>query len=737
MEKSSKPKPQCYIYDMRIGKWQPFKTLIIKLFEQDEIFFTYENPGASCFNTIYKRISYEYIAYYSKLIPSAVRNSTFSVENSLTQSEVSSAPLQNLDIKSIIVLEDLDRHYDSICQEDQYILLGFDVKNLLYEENNLELKFIRDIIAELHVKLKYSEGGLVYQMTQRFRRILYKTLKYSLCYISSLCNIAPGFSVEEKLRHLQKMYYDPAFQEYLDIILKDPEFVKEIYSITYKTFISVGLLPMYVELNTMNEVGIVLKIKNLLTNLVNAPYGSSHHASFSIGNFRYSFVFEPGNKEKQRVNIGLETGRGFNYKNHRYEYFRVKFFDFFPMDTWVQGIANRALRLIKSYFVHIIDLIPEFLETETLKDYLLGMVHEQEEQHYKNSITSTIASEFYDRYRSELDETRNDKLFKKVARLISDAEVRGYSNLSNNCQTIVSEIISVFGTRLQRFVEPLFDLSKIPYMDDVSKEELLRDFLKFGSHFNSKFSNIAPFPLTYRLSYFDTFSDKDSCELFYPKNFDNMHKHMKEFMERESTKRFLAKLEEDLTLHTKIHIRGFHGQQSEQGAVKLPNINFGNGNDFTKVSCLLSVIYNELFNVKREIKMSKHCEELLAEATSPNEDEEMRRSKKASKKSMKKWEKMTDKMPLLYEKKHKLMEIYQELCFYYYNTVRLGLKIKLSDKVSVLGFLITKKPNVIRVKEKEDFRSSSITTAATVDLKSTIPLSSDPKNFEERKENNI
>jgi len=468
---------------------------------------------------------------------------------------------------------------------------------------------------------------------------------------------------------------------------------------------------------------------------VNAPYGSSHHASFSIGNFRYSFVFEPGNKEKQRVSIGLETGRGFNYKNHAFEYFRVKFFDFFPMDTWIQAVANRALRLLKLYFLHIIDLVPEFLETETLKNYLEGMVHEQEEQHHKNSVTSTIATEFYERYRSELDETRNDKLFKKVARLISDAEVRGYSNLSNNCQTIVSEIISVFGARLQRFVEPLFDLSKIPYMDDISKEELLKDFLKFGSQFNYKFSNVAPFPLTYRLSYFDTFSDKDSCELFYPKNFDNMHKHMKEYLQRESTKQFLNKLEDELTNHTKIHVRGFHGQQQNQdGGPKFPEIQIGKGNDFTVVSCLLSVMYNELFNVKREIKMAKHCEELLAESTHVGEEDgEVIRPKKPKKKSAKKWKVMVDKMPALYEKKHKLMEIYQELCFYYYNTIRLGLRIKLSDKVSVLGFLITKKPNVTRVtKPKEEFNNS----LRERESKSTIHTLTSEK-FEESKENNV
>ncbi|CAA2990584.1 Hypothetical predicted protein, partial [Olea europaea subsp. europaea] len=504
---------------------------------------------------ISKSISYEYIVYYSKFIPSKIKEGRSSLNANSNNITLSHPQLSeersptnsknNLDLKCIIVLEDLSLHYDSVLQEDQYILLGFDVHNHQYEEDNLEIKYIRDTIAQIHGKLKYSEGGLVYQVTQRLQNILYKTLKYALCYVAELCNIGSGASVTEKLRALQKNYYEPAFQDYIAIILKDPAFAQEVTSLAYKAMITVGLFPAYVELNTMDEFGLWLKIKNLLTNLVNAPYGSSHHASFSLGNLRYSFVFEPRNKEKQRVSITSEIKRGFSLKTHHFEYFRVKFFDFFPMDSWVQGVADRAKGLLHLYFQKVLDM-EDTLDMEcSLKEYLRFFVEEQEELSTAPCITNRLAKEFYERYRNELDENCNGKLFKVMTRLISDADVRGYGNLSNNCQTVVSEIIAVFSTHLQRFVEPVFDISKIPYMEDISPEDLVKDFLKFGSRFNNKFSHVAPFPLTHRLSYFDTFSDKDSCEMFFPKNFENIHQHGKKYLQREDVKTFLCRMEEN------------------------------------------------------------------------------------------------------------------------------------------------------------------------------------------------
>ena len=111
----------------------------------------------------------------------------------------------------MIVFEDLTLRYEEYVREDQYIILGFHLKHLFYDETNYELKYIRDRIAEFHYKLKYSEYAIRYQVSQRFQSILYKTLKYGLCYIAELCNVDPSLSAETKLKTLQKMYYDEPF----------------------------------------------------------------------------------------------------------------------------------------------------------------------------------------------------------------------------------------------------------------------------------------------------------------------------------------------------------------------------------------------------------------------------------------------------------------------------------------------------------------------------------------------
>ncbi|CAA2990586.1 Hypothetical predicted protein [Olea europaea subsp. europaea] len=89
-----------------------------------------------------------------------------------------------------------------------------------------------------------------------------------------------------------------------------------------------------------------------------------------------------------------------------------------------------------------------------------------------------------------------------------------------------------------------------------------------------------------------------------------------------------------------------------------------------------------------------------------------KKKKGPRKTEVKKWREMKKKLPELYEKKYRLLGIYKELCFYYYNTIRLGLKIKLSDKASFLGFLITRKPGFKAKDNKE-----SVMTAGSDEMR--------------------
>jgi hypothetical protein len=60
--------------------------------------------------------------------------------------------------------------------------------------------------------------------------------------------------------------------------------------------------------------------------------------------------------------------------------------------------------------------------------------------------------------------------------------------------------------------------------------------------------------MTFRLSYFDSFTDKDSSDLLCPKKFERIDKYIQRYLETEKIKEFLTKLEQELIEHSKIHI---------------------------------------------------------------------------------------------------------------------------------------------------------------------------------------
>jgi len=689
MESKTRKLP-CKIFDEKNKRWRDFKSITITL-PDDTLLLYYENPGSTSNLDIKKELTYDHIAYFSTLLPSALIKER-KIESSTSGVFFSKSKEEKLDSgpKCLVVFEDLTLRYSDYggeVQENQFVVLSFKIKSQHYDESNNELKFIRDLVAELHFKLKYSEAGIKYQVSQRIKKILYKTMKYALCYIAEMTNISPKLCAEEKIKQLALAYYDEACKTFVAMILADPKFVKELLSIAYKSFIMVGLFPSFLELNTMNEWGVWLKVKNFFTNVVSAPYGSKHHASFSIGNFRYSFIFDPKNKEKQRVIIYPESNRGFSLRNQSFEYFRLKFFDFFPMDSWIPEIANEAGALIKLY----LQKGTEILETDNLfKEELWRFVElkcmgqEYEACHMK------IAKEFYERYRNELNEKNNDKMFRKVTQLISDAEMRGYRDLSNNCQTIVSELVTLFCKNFQPYVEPLVDPSKIPHLEDSGTDTLVKEFLKFGSQFNYQFDQIGPFSMTYRLSYFDTFTDKDTSELLCPKNFDHIQTHISKYLQRNDVKQFISQMEDALLTSSMIHISKPDNANEMENKESYPDIKFNTDAIFSIVACLMILKYNEIFNIRREIKIARFCEQELENYDS----EDLEKMKKSKQKTIEKLKKSAAKIPELYAKKNQCVNLYKELCYYYYNTIRLAMKTKLNDTTSYLGFLIAKKPDL-------------------------------------------
>lgn len=688
----SKPNPLCRIYNSNSHCWQPFNTFTLRLANEEGIFH-YKNHQSLSSTNIHKKITYDYVAYFSRVIPSILKPQG----RTSKQNQEDLAPGK---IECILIFEDLTRRYSRPTHEDQYILLGFEVRNLTYDENNVELKFIRDLIANIHFRLKYSKGGIIYQVSQRMNTILYKTVKYALCFLAELFNIHPSLPTLQKLKDLQKMYHDPAFNEYLSQIITNDTFIQELTSLAYKTIIHYGLFPSYVELNTMDEIGIWLKFKDLISNLSTAPYGSNHHASICIGNFRYSYVFEPNDKEKQKVTINLESKRCFSFKNRGFQYFRIKYFDFFPMDSWVADIASAAARTLALYLDKTRFLPSEMLDDgSSLKEFLQDFIRIEHGPEKDHSLSRRLAEEFYGKYHSELNEDMNDKMFKKMTRVITDAELRGYRNLSNNCQTVVASILSVLKQQFHKYVEPLLNIKDMITIKSHDVQDFTEDFLKFGTHFNHKFRHIGPFSLTYKLSYFDTFIDKHTSQLLIPSRFGGVHENAQAYLEKEEIKKFLDKFEKTRLNHAKSY-KGeyFKNKSLSMTQSSSSSVNFGSDNNYELVSCLMNVKYNELFNIRRQIKIAKYCKAKLEDHYAVNSRTvgpvslRVRRSNNP-KREEKLLRETVDKLPELYAQKNKLMTLYKELAYYYYNNIRLAIKTKMNNSISWFGCVLIKKPD--------------------------------------------
>jgi hypothetical protein len=119
----------------------------------------------------------------------------------------------------------------------------------------------------------------------------------------------------------------------------------------------------------------------------------------------------------------------------------MKLFDFFPMDNWIEMIAGTALKLLPGYLEKARDMFPEIVGGQGEFRTLLWeyYIKHTEVGHHLN-VQKKVAREFVERYKDEVLEN-NSKIFRKLTTVISDAEIRGYNNLNNNCQTIVSEIV--------------------------------------------------------------------------------------------------------------------------------------------------------------------------------------------------------------------------------------------------------------------------------------------------------
>eukprot|EP00330_Aristerostoma_sp_ATCC50986_P000692 CAMPEP_0114592548 /NCGR_PEP_ID=MMETSP0125-20121206/14347_1 /TAXON_ID=485358 ORGANISM="Aristerostoma sp., Strain ATCC 50986" /NCGR_SAMPLE_ID=MMETSP0125 /ASSEMBLY_ACC=CAM_ASM_000245 /LENGTH=297 /DNA_ID=CAMNT_0001791247 /DNA_START=185 /DNA_END=1078 /DNA_ORIENTATION=- len=295
-----------------------------------------------------------------------------------------------------------------------------------------------------------------------------------------------------------------------------------------------------------------------------------------------------------------------------------------------------------------------------------------------------------------------------MTKLIHDAEMMGYNDMRNNCQTIVSEIMTLFCRKFEK------SISK-----EIDKELFVKEFLHFPAYFNMKFKGIGPFELSYRLSYFETYVDKDTTSVLQPKSFNNITEVVNKYKDRKDVKRFLQIMDENYLMHSKIRVSINNDGTYVAPKIPYPELSFPLDDEYGKISCLITIIHNELFRLKREIKLAKYCAswlkdyEVEIDLAETNAAAKKKLLSKYNKKEIKTRKQMAESLNALYKEKYKNLTYYRELNYYYYNNVRVELRnIKGKDNLSFIGFLLCKKaesfPLIIEREKKVEEMNQNI-----------------------------
>lgn len=192
-------------------------------------------------------------------------------------------------------------------------------------------------IASLYSQFRYSADGIRDQMHVRFCKLVLKSFKDLLRLLAKVY----GEESQASSLHLLSLFICKgirleSFKEKLDL-------EKEVQNTVYKCLISEGLLPIFIDLNTMNE-GWIDKVKGVVFNNLCCmcfaneeilPWSSKFHASLTILDRYYSYT--PNSLMNQRS----EKDR---ILHENFDYYRIKVLDFFPLDEWVQKIADFLMR---------------------------------------------------------------------------------------------------------------------------------------------------------------------------------------------------------------------------------------------------------------------------------------------------------------------------------------------------------------------------------------------------------
>ena len=811
--KSKERQLSCKYLDIKERTWIDFKQFILRAKGTGDIIMRLTNKETTSELMIEKEIEYNFNASYARVLPSDLfqkegtekstkETSKSSKKDNQFQKEFASLVIfKNLERKRIVTLPGGFKRREYIPKEDLYHIIGFKTKRGDYSENIEDLSNIRRKISRANFRLRYHENGLKFQIAQRIRYLTFKSMKLVLVTLAHLAKIPTNLPNNQAIAQLMELYEETEPQKMIKQIIYRPEFFDEIRSIVYKIIISYGLFPSFVEINTMAEGSVVLWLKKLVSNVVSAPWSSNYHTSFSLGNHRYSFIYIPDDKSLQnKVNVSFDIRREFRSSHAKFNYFRLKFFEFFPMNSWIDEMAIFIQNTLKYFKVLEEDDGIQFSKLTEIIEYKLNGFMD------KQTFPQKIASEFNERYKELFcKESKNVKsmsaplpknasvqrnstqpqqsskelaksmkyekkstekhyelVFLKFTELIADAEIRGYSQFSNNCQTVVSEVVSLFCLNFQEFVEPLLDVQALDLQGDaLCKEKIDKDFALFSSYFNRNFEiQVKPFPLTHRLSYFATYTDVDTYNHLKPENYEKIKQLFDKYVKREDVDRFIGtlissypKLLDELREYLSARdqrtksivgeqkfpsfvestqlsksteqvidssfkesvqeakLQSFIAKESKIGknsslassVIETSKSTSQTNEEFSYISHLVHVLGNKLFDLRKEIKIRREkireIDSLLKNQTrnSIEKPETTTKSKdalkpKEIKKKTEEKETLSKELEVMYKQKYEVAHCYREVCYYYFNSIRLGLLTKFNDTASYIGFLLIRNP---------------------------------------------
>lgn len=407
-------------------------------------------------------------------------------------------------------------------------------------------------LAKLYYEVRYSSLSIIQQVRERLEKILLKSFKAIVRYLGNMERYS-FLTTAEYLYHLAKK--NSIYEENVELLL-------EFENIVYKCLISEGLFPIYCEINTMNTNVIRLALSSILIPDSILPWSPKFHASFSIGDFHYSF--NPNN----RMNTKKMDNR--TYRSNFF-YVRIKILDFFPLDDWTKRIAlfffenlTEIFSCLKKRNENIFEEAEEIpaepnrdnantdfllITQESIdpnkdplkeplikKNGLLGKFFCKNAQKKKDEadrygekvnsfkkiiknellsyfladfpqfdyIISNISLEFYENYKYELT---NTQILWNICKIIARTELRQYETLSNNCQTPVAESLHIIHEKLKQFIEPLQEKKDF----SIKSKKTQNDYFKFCSKLTRLMNEdkiIKPTILDCNLDYFGIYADK-------------------------------------------------------------------------------------------------------------------------------------------------------------------------------------------------------------------------------------